>query len=116
MELQSLSHITSLMNLQAQNFKRPLSLTRKCQEQNMKQIIELYNTVFTDDSPTPLKTEGQSVPEMSLFDSDHMQLDWTISVKNLMKKPEITQIMILLGRDISQHHTIPVPDHQQDLE
>ena len=87
-----------------------MSRTRK-----MKQIIESYNTVFPDDSPTPHKTEGQAVPEMSPFDSDHMQLDWTISVENLLKKPEITQIMIFLGRDISQHHTIPVPDHQQYL-
>ena len=46
-----------------------MSRTRK-----MKQIFESYHTVFPDDSPTPHKTEGQAVPEMSPFNSDHMQL------------------------------------------
>ena len=37
------------------------------------------------------KTEGQAVLEMSPFDPDHMQLDWTISVENLLKKPELNR-------------------------
>ena len=72
MELPSLSHSTLLMNVQGKNFKIPISLTRT---RKIKPIIESYNTVFLDNSHTQYKTKGQAVPEISLFDSDQMQLD-----------------------------------------
>ena len=60
-----------------------------------KSFIESYNTVsltaFPDDSPTPRKTEEQAVSEISPLDSNHLQLDWTISVENLLKKPELNR-------------------------
>ena len=55
--------------------------------------------------------QGQAVPEMSLFYSDHMQLDWTISGENVMKKPELNtdDVISLLGYFTASHDLCPRP-------
>ncbi len=55
----------------------------------MESCITVPPAAFPDDSPTPLKTEGQAVPEMSPVHSDNMQLAWASSVENLLEKPEL---------------------------
>ena len=60
--------------------KAPLIDKNMSKTKKMKPIIESYNTVFPDESPNPHKTEGQTVPEMSPFDSDHMQLNFLVKI------------------------------------
>ena len=115
MELPSLTqHITNeCASTELQ--KTPLIGQNMPGTRKMKPIIESYNivssTAFPDDSPTPHKTEGQAVLEMSSFDSDHMQLDWTISVENILKKPELNtdDDISRSGYFTSSHDSCPRP-------